>query len=53
MATKVIPVDHFDLVVFGGTGDLARRKILPGLYRRYVAGQIPEPSRIIRAARGE
>ncbi len=53
MASKVIPVDPFDLVVFGGTGDLARRKILPGLYRRYVAGQIPETSRIIGAARGE
>lgn len=51
MVSRVIPVDRFDLVIFGGTGDLARRKILPGLYRRFVAGQIPDGSRIIGAAR--
>ncbi len=53
MVSRVIPVDPFDLVIFGGTGDLARRKILPGLYRRFLAGQIPDTSRIIGAARGE
>ena len=40
MALRVIPVDPFDLVIFGATGDLARRKILPGLYRRFLAGQM-------------
>ena len=25
MVSRVIPVDVFDLVIFGGTGDLARR----------------------------
>ena len=53
MVSRVIPVDLFDLVIFGGTGDLARRKILPGLYRRFLDGQIPEESRIIAAARSE
>ena len=53
MVSRVIPVDPFDLVVFGASGDLARRKILPGLYRRFVAGQIPESSRIIGSARSE
>ncbi|NEX44903.1 glucose-6-phosphate dehydrogenase [Pseudotabrizicola algicola] len=53
MVSRVIPVDAFDLVIFGGTGDLARRKILPGLYRRFVAGQMTPDSRIIGAARGE
>ena len=53
MVSRVIPVDAFDLVVFGGTGDLARRKILPGLYRRFLAGQMPDSARIIGAARGE
>lgn len=53
MVSRVIPVDVFDLVVFGGTGDLARRKILPGLYRRFLAGQMPGDSRIIGAARAE
>ncbi|MGP3696392.1 glucose-6-phosphate dehydrogenase [Rhodobacter sp. NSM] len=53
MVSRVIPVDVFDLVIFGGTGDLARRKILPGLYRRYLGGQMPPESRIIAAARSE
>ncbi len=53
MVSRVIPVDPFDLVVFGATGDLASRKILPGLYRRWFAGQIPEGARIIGAARTE
>ena len=53
MASRVIPVDPFDLVIFGGTGDLARRKILPGLFRRYCAGQMPAEARIIGAARSE
>ncbi len=51
--SRVIPVDPFDLVIFGGTGDLARRKILPGLYRRFIAGQMPRDARIIGAARGD
>jgi glucose-6-phosphate 1-dehydrogenase len=52
MVARVIPVEDFDLVIFGGTGDLARRKILPGLFRRFVAGQMPATSRVIGAARG-
>ena len=51
MVSRVIPVDPFDLVIFGGTGDLARRKILPGLFRRFIAGQMPANARIIGAAR--
>ena len=53
MVSRVIPVEDFDLVIFGGTGDLARRKILPGLYRRFAACQVPESARIIGAARGD
>jgi glucose-6-phosphate 1-dehydrogenase len=53
MVSRVIPVEPFDLVIFGGTGDLARRKILPGLFRRFQAGQMTADSRIIGAARGE
>ncbi len=51
MVSRVIPVEPFDLVIFGGTGDLARRKILPGLFRRFLAGQMPDDSRVIGAAR--
>ncbi|CAM3130226.1 glucose-6-phosphate 1-dehydrogenase [Paracoccus aminovorans] len=51
MVSRVIPVEAFDLVIFGATGDLARRKIVPGLYRRFKAGQLPASARIIGAAR--
>ena len=51
MVSRVIPVDPFDLVIFGGTGDLARRKVLPALFRRYCTGQMPPSARIIGAAR--
>jgi len=40
-----------DIVIFGGNGDLALRKILPGLYYRYRDGQLPENSRIIGIGR--
>ncbi|WP_283177695.1 glucose-6-phosphate dehydrogenase [Gemmobacter sp. 24YEA27] len=53
MASRVIPVEIFDLVIFGGTGDLARRKILPGLYLRWLAGQILPEARVIGAARAD
>ena len=53
MVSRVIPVEPFDLVIFGGTGDLARRKILPGLFRRFCAGQMPKESKIIGSARAD
>ena len=53
MVSRIIPVDPFDLVVFGGTGDLARRKILPALFRRWCAGQMEPGTRVIGAARSE
>ncbi len=53
MVSTIIPVQPFDLVIFGGTGDLARRKILPSLYHRLKAGQVPPEARIIAAARSE
>ncbi len=51
MVSRVIPVDPFDLVIFGGTGDLAQRKILPALFRRFCAGQWADGVQIIGAAR--
>ncbi len=51
MAIK--PVDPFDCIVFGATGDLTLRKLLPALYYRLRDGQIPESARIIGAARSE
>ena len=51
MVSKTIPVQPFDLVVFGATGDLAKRKIIPALFRRFIAGQIPDTSRILGVSR--
>ena len=51
MTSRVIKVDPFDLVVFGGTGDLAHRKLLPALYHRDLDGQMPDDARIIGASR--
>ncbi|WP_417586208.1 glucose-6-phosphate dehydrogenase [Pararhodobacter oceanensis] len=53
MVSRVIPVDAFDLVIFGATGDLARRKILPALFRRFAEGQMPPEARVIGAARSD
>jgi glucose-6-phosphate 1-dehydrogenase len=41
----------FDMLLFGGTGDLVTRKLLPALYRRYAAGQVTAQSRIFGIAR--
>jgi glucose-6-phosphate 1-dehydrogenase len=48
---ELVPVEPFDIVVFGATGDLARRKLLPALFHRWCDGQIPGSSRIIAVAR--
>lgn len=47
------PVEQFDCVVFGATGDLTLRKLLPALYYRRRDQQFPPQSRIIAAARSE
>ena len=51
MSSQIIPVEPFDYVVFGGSGDLAERKLLPALYHRQIEGQFTEPTRIIGASR--
>lgn len=51
MASRIIETPPFDLIVFGGTGDLAARKLMPALYHRDQAGQIPGDARIIGASR--
>jgi glucose-6-phosphate 1-dehydrogenase len=52
MAT-IIPVDDFDFVVFGATGDLTLRKLLPALYNRFRDRQFSDKCRIIAAARSD
>ena len=41
----------FDMLLFGATGDLALRKLVPALYRRHLAGQIVAGSRVLAVAR--
>src|SRR3984957_9509178 len=53
MTARVIAVDPFDIVVFGATGDLAKRKLLPALFYRFAAGQAPDDMRIFGVARSK
>jgi glucose-6-phosphate 1-dehydrogenase len=46
-----VPEDQV-IVLFGATGDLARRKLLPGMFHLAQAGLMPERFRIVGAARG-
>jgi glucose-6-phosphate 1-dehydrogenase len=52
MTSRVIPVAPFVLVVFGATGDLSRRKLLPALYQRDIAGQLPDDATLFGISRG-
>ena len=42
-----------DIVIFGGLGDLAMRKIFPAIYHRFKAKQINNNSRVFVISRGE
>ncbi len=50
---ELVPVESFDIVIFGATGDLARRKLIPALFHRWCDDQIPENSRVIAVGRDE
>ena len=43
----------FDLVLFGGTGDLTWRKLMPALFQAWRHGKLPDGGRIIAVARDE
>ncbi|MEP9385962.1 glucose-6-phosphate dehydrogenase [Mesorhizobium sp. KR9-304] len=53
MTSQIIPVEPFDFIIFGGTGDLAERKLLPALYHRQRDHQFCEPTRIIGTSRSK
>ncbi|MBM3115166.1 glucose-6-phosphate dehydrogenase [Jeongeupia naejangsanensis] len=40
-------IDAFDMVLFGGTGDLVMRKLLPALYHQHQDGNLPAEGRIV------
>ena len=46
------PVHPTSLVIFGATGDLARRKLLPAIYNLAHDGSLPERFRLIGVSRG-
>lgn len=41
----------FDLIIFGGTGDLSMRKLLPALYRAEVEGSLGAGARVFLTSR--
>ena len=43
----------FDLIIFGGTGDLAWRKLMPALFQAFRHGTLPAGGRIIGVGRDE
>lgn len=53
MSSRIIPVQPFDYVVFGATGDLTKRKLIPALYHRFKDGQFDIGSRIIGVSRSK
>jgi len=50
-ALERLPVRPTALVIFGGTGDLAHRKLLPALYNLAHEGALPERFELIGVAR--
>jgi glucose-6-phosphate 1-dehydrogenase len=51
-AAVKVPRDQV-VVLFGATGDLARRKLLPGIFHLFQAGLMPERFALVGAARSE
>jgi len=48
-----LPVHPTTLVIFGGTGDLAQRKLLPAIYNLAHEGALPERFNLIGVSRSE
>ncbi|HEX8744394.1 MAG TPA: glucose-6-phosphate dehydrogenase, partial [Thermoleophilaceae bacterium] len=48
-----LPVHPTTLVIFGATGDLSRRKLLPGIYNLAHEGALPERFNLIGVSRGD
>ncbi|MDZ4132146.1 MAG: glucose-6-phosphate dehydrogenase, partial [Dethiobacteria bacterium] len=46
-----MPPDNCTMVVFGGTGDLTHRKLVPALYNLHLTGQLPEDFSLVGVGR--
>jgi glucose-6-phosphate 1-dehydrogenase len=53
MPTEARTPDDCVIVIFGASGDLARRKLLPGLFHLQQAGLMPDGFRIVGCSRTE
>lgn len=42
-----VKIEPFTMVIFGGSGNLSRRKLLPALYHIYIEGDMPEEFSIL------
>ncbi len=51
--TETQSTDSTTVVIFGITGDLAARKLLPALFNLACLGRLPKPTRIVGFARRE
>src|SRR3982074_694280 len=49
--TLPIAVEPVTIVIFGGAGDLAHRKLLPALYNLHVEGLLPVPFAVVGIGR--
>ena len=45
--------EQITLAIFGATGDLAKRKLVPSLYRLWQKGRLPENLRVVGTSRTE
>ena len=52
MATVIQP-DPCLLVIFGASGDLTQRKLIPSLYELYCDGYLPEPFAVLGVSRSD
>src|SRR4051812_10461928 len=48
-----LPVHPTTMVIFGASGDLAKRKLLPAIYNLAHEGALPESFNLIGVSRGE
>ena len=53
MSGRLVMPDSLILVIFGGSGDLTSRKLMPSLYQLFRKGMMPERFAIVGVARTE
>ena len=51
MQTQFNPTQNYTIIIFGATGDLTKRKLLPSFYHQFHEGNMPKNFKIIAFAR--